>query len=113
VLQLTAVDRFCFVHHDAASASNARSCRDNGGVSVDPGIDIATHLNIVASRPPGRQIGSPALIAPLGRAGSHASHAVQWALIIRVSLPLRHGCPREAHQKARAAIACARRGCGA
>lgn len=53
VLQLTAVDRFCFVHHDAASASNARSCRDNGGVPVDPGIDIATHLNIVASRPRG------------------------------------------------------------
>lgn len=53
LLQLRAVDRFCFVHHGAESASPARSCRDNGGVAVDPGIDIATHLNIVGSAPPG------------------------------------------------------------
>jgi hypothetical protein len=53
LLQLTAVDRFCFVHHDAEAATAERNCRDNGGVSVDPGIDIATHLNVVTSRPPG------------------------------------------------------------
>ena len=53
LLQLTATDRFCFVHHGAEAASSARSCRDNGGVQVDPGTDIATHLNIVTSAPPG------------------------------------------------------------
>ena len=53
MLQLTAVDRFCFIHHGAEAASGARSCRDNGGVPVDPGADIATHLNVVASPPPG------------------------------------------------------------
>ena len=53
LLQLTAVDRFCFIHHGASDATPARTCRDNGGVNVDPGIDIATHLNIVTSRPPG------------------------------------------------------------
>lgn len=52
LLQLTAVDRFCFIHHDAASATSSGTCRDNGGVNVDPGIDIATHLNIVTSAPP-------------------------------------------------------------
>jgi hypothetical protein len=51
LLQLTAVDRFCFVHHGAASAG--LSCRENGGVPVDPGTDVATHLNVVASAPPG------------------------------------------------------------
>jgi hypothetical protein len=53
MLQLTAVDRFCFIHHGADAASSTRSCRDNGGVPVDPGADIATHLNVVASAPPG------------------------------------------------------------
>jgi hypothetical protein len=53
LLQLTAVDRFCFIHHGAEAASSTRSCRDNGGVQVDPGTDIATHLNVVASAPPG------------------------------------------------------------
>ena len=53
LLQLTAVDRFCFIHHGADAATSDKSCRDNGGVNVDPGIDIATHLNIVTSRPPG------------------------------------------------------------
>ena len=53
MLQLTAVDRFCFIHHGADAASSTRSCRDNGGVPVDPGADIATHLNVVASPPPG------------------------------------------------------------
>ena len=53
LLQLTAVDTFCFVHGDGQSASSRMSCRDNGGVNVNFGIDIATHLNIVTSRPPG------------------------------------------------------------
>lgn len=52
LLQLTGVDRFCFIHHNAESATPDRTCRDNGGVNVDPGIDAATHLNVVASRPP-------------------------------------------------------------
>jgi hypothetical protein len=53
LLQLTAVDRFCFIHHGAESASPDKTCRDNGGVNVDLGLDIATHVNIVTSRPPG------------------------------------------------------------
>jgi hypothetical protein len=53
LLQLTAVDRFCFIHNGAEAATAAASCRQNGGIDVDPGIDIATHLNIVASAPPG------------------------------------------------------------
>jgi hypothetical protein len=53
LLQLTAVDRFCFVHHGAESASANATCRQLGGVNVDPGVDIATHVNIVASAPPG------------------------------------------------------------
>lgn len=53
LLQLTAVDRFCFIHHAASAASPGRSCRENGGVPVDPGTDVATHLNVVASPPPG------------------------------------------------------------
>lgn len=53
LLQLTAVDKFCFIHHDAESATTNRTCSDNGGVNVDFGTDIATHMNIVASRPPG------------------------------------------------------------
>jgi hypothetical protein len=53
LLQLTAVDRFCFIHHEADAATSDRSCRDNGGVPVNRGIDIATHLNIVTSTPPG------------------------------------------------------------
>ena len=53
LLQLTAVDRFCFIHHGAGAATAAATCRQNGGVTVDPGVDIATHLNIVASAPPG------------------------------------------------------------
>jgi len=51
LLQLQAVDRFCFVHHDAEMSMPAtgKTCRENGGVAVEPGIDIATHLNIVTS----------------------------------------------------------------
>lgn len=51
LLQLSAVDSFCFIH-DVAGADTARkgkTCRDNGGIAVNPGIDIATHLNIVTS----------------------------------------------------------------
>lgn len=55
LLQLTAVDTFCFIHDGAtaASASKNKTCLNNGGIEVDPGIDIATHLNIVTSFPPG------------------------------------------------------------
>jgi len=54
LLQLEAVDTFCFVHADAAALFQAqRTCEDdaNGGVIVRPGIDNATHLNIVGSFP--------------------------------------------------------------
>ncbi|HYP68924.1 MAG TPA: hypothetical protein VEP67_11845, partial [Thiobacillaceae bacterium] len=50
-LELQAVDTFCFIHHMADSASSGKTCRDNSGVVVTPGIDIATHVNIVASFP--------------------------------------------------------------
>ena len=53
MLQLIAVDHFCFIHHGADAASSTRSCRDNGGIPVDLGADIATHLNVVTSPPPG------------------------------------------------------------
>lgn len=49
VLQLTAVDRFCFIHHGADGATPASVCRDNGGVAVERGVDIATHLNLVSA----------------------------------------------------------------
>ena len=51
LLQLTAVDTFCFIHHMAGDATNRQTCRDNGGMAVNPGMDIATHLNIVTSSP--------------------------------------------------------------
>lgn len=53
LMQLTAMNRFCFIHHDAGMASADASCRDNGGVPVRPGLDIATHLNVVAAPPAG------------------------------------------------------------
>jgi len=53
LLQLTAVDNFCFIHHMADSATSDKTCRDNGGIKVNVGVDIATHLNIVTSAPPG------------------------------------------------------------
>lgn len=49
LLQLVAVDRFCFLHHDAGAAMSRKSCRDNMGVKIDPGVDVASHLNIVPS----------------------------------------------------------------
>lgn len=52
LLQLTAVDSFCFIHHDPETATSDRTCEGNGGVKVDQGTDIATHLNIVTSSPP-------------------------------------------------------------
>jgi hypothetical protein len=51
LLQLTAVDTFCFIHDGAGSATSSQSCRGNGGIAVRPGIDIATHVNIVTSSP--------------------------------------------------------------
>lgn len=53
LLELNAVNSFCFIHHGAEGASNAMSCRDNGGIKVNRGVDIATHLNIVANDPAG------------------------------------------------------------
>lgn len=47
VLKLTAVDRFCFIHHGADGATPAATCRANGGVPVHHGVDIATHLNLM------------------------------------------------------------------
>jgi hypothetical protein len=51
LLQLVAVDRFCFIHHDAGSATGAKSCRENGGIALNPGLDAASHLNVVTSLP--------------------------------------------------------------
>jgi hypothetical protein len=52
LLQLMAKDKFCFIHHGADSATSDKTCRDNGGITVTQGVDIATHLNIVTSAPP-------------------------------------------------------------
>ena len=51
LLQLSAVDTFCFIDDAAAAESTKRgkTCRNNGGIAVNLGIDIATHLNIVTS----------------------------------------------------------------
>ncbi len=51
MLQLAATSRFCFIHHGAEAASGAVSCRDNGGIKVERGIDLATHLNIIPNDP--------------------------------------------------------------
>lgn len=53
LLQLIAVDSFCFIHHEAEMAKSNKTCRDNGGVKVSLGSDDATHLNIVTGAPPG------------------------------------------------------------
>jgi len=47
LLQLVAQNRFCFIHHDAGSATSGMSCQDNGGLKVERGVDLATHLNVV------------------------------------------------------------------
>jgi hypothetical protein len=49
MLQLVAVDRFCFLHHDAAAAVGTKSCRDNQGVKVEIGFDVASHGNVVST----------------------------------------------------------------
>jgi hypothetical protein len=46
LLQITAMNRFCFIHHEADMANSAASCRDNGGIKIDRGVDTASHLNI-------------------------------------------------------------------
>jgi hypothetical protein len=51
LLQLVAVDKFCFIRLDAAHAEPDMTCQQNGGVAVVPGLDIATHLNAVTSAP--------------------------------------------------------------
>jgi hypothetical protein len=53
LLQLSAVDTFCFIHDpaQAAAARKGKTCRVDGGVAVNLGTDIATHLNIVTSFP--------------------------------------------------------------
>jgi hypothetical protein len=53
LLQLTAADSFCFIHHEAGMAKSNKTCRDNEGINVTLGSDSATHLNIVTSAPPG------------------------------------------------------------
>lgn len=53
LIELFATSRFCFIHHGAEGALGARSCAANGGVPVVPGIDIATHLNLLAGPPHG------------------------------------------------------------
>lgn len=51
LLELRAVASFCFVHDRAVGGTG--TCDDRGGVAVGPGIEIATHVNIVGSAPPG------------------------------------------------------------
>ena len=53
LLQLVAIDKFCFMHHEADMADAGKTCQENGGVAITPGVDIASHLNIVTSAPPG------------------------------------------------------------
>jgi len=53
LLELTAVNNFCFIHHGSEGAMSAKSCRENQGVKVDRGLDIATLLNIVTNDPAG------------------------------------------------------------
>jgi hypothetical protein len=50
-LQLKAIDTFCFVLGDHEAFQTGLTCEDeaNRGVIVKPGINIATHLNIVGS----------------------------------------------------------------
>lgn len=51
LLELNAVNRFCFIHHGAEAATSAASCRDNGGVAIERGTDMATHLNLITIDP--------------------------------------------------------------
>jgi hypothetical protein len=52
LLQLVAVDKFCFIHHEGDMAETNKTCQENGGVVITPGLDVASHLNIVTSTPP-------------------------------------------------------------
>lgn len=47
LMQLVAQNRFCFIHHDVGAATAGLGCQANGGLKVERGVDIATHLNIV------------------------------------------------------------------
>lgn len=49
LLELTSIDRFCFIHHGVDRAVPSKTCEENGGIRVRPGVDIATHLNIVGT----------------------------------------------------------------
>lgn len=49
LLQLTAVRRFCFVHHGAESVTAQDVCSAVGGVAIAAGTDAASHINILAS----------------------------------------------------------------
>ena len=49
LLQLTAVRRFCFVHHGAQSVTAQVGCSAAGGVAIAAGTDAASHINILAS----------------------------------------------------------------
>jgi hypothetical protein len=55
VLQLFAVQRFCFMHHEPEAADPNLTCQENGGVPVVPGLDLASHLNIVSSAAPAHE----------------------------------------------------------
>ena len=48
LLELQAVSTFCFTHDEGPDAG---TCEDRGGIAVRAGIDVATHVNIVASFP--------------------------------------------------------------
>jgi hypothetical protein len=51
-LELTAIDFFCFVHTEPSAmaiTSTGKTCGERGGVIVTPGLDVATHTNIVTS----------------------------------------------------------------
>lgn len=50
LLELQAIDIFCFVHEGAPPA--AGTCSEIGGIGVVPGLDTATHTNIVSSYAP-------------------------------------------------------------
>ena len=53
LLELTAVNSFCFIHHDLGLAMSAKTFRESGGLKVNRDIDIATRINIVFSDPSG------------------------------------------------------------
>jgi len=50
LLELQAIDTFCFVHGELSTTTG--TCADFGGLPVSPGIDTSTHTNIVTSDDP-------------------------------------------------------------